>query len=136
MEEVDALLVSKADGTLDFENTDQTKLAELAVSVVQEQIDDIGEEMDWQKKVNEASLIRLLFTKPFIEIYFMSLSSVLLGLFVIGSSKAYGQLRIKNESLLTIAATLSNIFNIFRFVWSFALERIGYKKIYFILLVI
>ena len=90
MEEVDALLVPKADGTLDFENTDQTKLAELAVSVVQEQIDDIGEEMDWQKKVNEASLIRLLFTKPFLEIYFMSLSSVLLGLFVIGSSKAYG----------------------------------------------
>lgn len=66
----------------------------------------------------------------------MNLLSVLVGLFIIGSSKAYGQATIKNESFLTITATVSSIFNIFRFIWSFLQEKYGYKPIYAALLLI
>lgn len=64
----------------------------------------------------------------------MNFLSVLIGLFIIGSSKAYGEATIGNEEFLTIAATISSVFNIFRFVWSFLLEKYGFKVIYGVLL--
>ena len=84
--------------------------------------------------VEESSLLSLLKTRQFIEIFLMSFSSVLIGLFIIGSSKAYGESTIGNEEFLTIAATLSSIFNIFRFVWSFLMERYSFRLIYGILI--
>lgn len=86
--------------------------------------------------IEEASLIQLLKTKPFLEIYFMTLASFQLAIFLIGSSKAYGQATINAEGFLAFSATFSSIFSIFRFVWSFSLERYSYKAIYGTLLVI
>ena len=109
-------------------------MAKLALTVISEKIDTVEEMQDFCIMVEESSLLKLLKTRQFIEIFLMSFSSVLVGLYIIGSSKAYGQSTIGNEEFLTIAATLSSIFNIFRFIWSFLMERYSFRLIYGILL--
>lgn len=90
-------VVRNEDGTLDFEGMDQEKLASLAISVIQDKIEKISVLRDYSDFVESATLWQLLKTRPFLEIYTMSLFSVLIGLFIIGSSKAYGESTIKNE---------------------------------------
>lgn len=81
-------------------------------------------------------MLDLLRTRQFLEIFLMSFFSVLIGLYIIGSSKAYGEATIGNEAFLTIAATSASIFNIFRFIWSSLMEKYGFKLIYAVLLAI
>jgi hypothetical protein len=64
----------------------------------------------------------------------MNILTVLFGLFVIGSSKSYGDQKLKNESFLSLAASLSSVFGIFRFGWSLPLQRVSYKTIYALLI--
>ena len=64
----------------------------------------------------------------------MNLASVLVGLFVIGSSKPYGEETIGNEKFLSLAASLASMFGIFRFIWSFMLEKYSYIFVYSILI--
>ena len=93
----DLVLAQQNDGKLDLDNFDRSKLAKLALTVIEEKIEEIGEQQFVCIRVEEASLCELLLTRPFIEIFLMSLLSVLIGLFIIGSSKAYGQATINNE---------------------------------------
>lgn len=86
----DQLLMQNDEGQIDLHKADKTKLAEMALDVIGEKIGAISVIQDWQDSVADASLAQLLKTRPFLEIFLMSLSSVLVGLFVIGSSKAYG----------------------------------------------
>lgn len=64
----------------------------------------------------------------------MNIASVLVGLFVIGSSKAYGEATIGNEKFLSLAASLASMFGIFRFIWSFLLEKYSYVLVYSVLI--
>jgi MFS family permease len=66
----------------------------------------------------------------------MTLGSFPLSIYLIGNLKTYGQETINIETVLATSATLSSVFSIFRFVWSFALEKYSYKSIYGTLLVI
>ena len=75
-------------------------------------------------------------TKQFILIFTMNLMSVLFGLFIIGSSKSYGAKNIESESFLSLAASLSSVFGIFRFLWSLPLQCTSFKSVYSGLIVI
>jgi len=86
--------------------------------------------------VNEASLIELLKTQQFLELFVMNFNSVLIGLFIIGSSKSYGEETLGDEGFLTIVATAASVFNIFRFVWSFLMQKYSFKTMYCALLII
>jgi hypothetical protein len=66
----------------------------------------------------------------------MNLMSVLFGLFVIGSSKSYGEDKLKDEDFLSLAASLSSVFGIFRFLWSIPLQALGFKIVYSVLIII
>ena len=72
----------------------------------------------------------------FYLIYLMSICSVLFGLFIISSSKAYGEIEIGDEAFLSFVATFSNIFGIFRFIWSISMDYYSFKKVYGVLLII
>lgn len=75
-------------------------------------------------------------TNQFKLIFSMNLLSVLFGLFIIGSSKSYGAANIPSESFLSLAASLSSVFGIFRFLWSLPLQCTSFKKVYGGLIVI
>jgi len=64
----------------------------------------------------------------------MTLGSFPLSIYLIGNLKTYGQETINFETFLAFSATFSSVFSIFRFVWSFSLEKYSYKSIYGILL--
>ena len=72
-------------------------MSKLALTVITERMDEIREYEDTCIIVEDATLLELLKTRPFLEIFFMSFFSVLIGLFIIGSSKAYGEVTIGNE---------------------------------------
>lgn len=87
-------------------------------------------------QIDAAPLSTLLSTRQFIEIVLMNIASVLVGLFVIGSAKTYGQYTIKDEKFLNIAATSASIFGVFRFIWSTLMDKYSFKLVYGVLMVI
>lgn len=66
----------------------------------------------------------------------MSIASALVGLFVIGSKKAYGQERIRDEKFCNLASTTASVFGVFRFIWSALMDKYSFKLVYGILIII
>ena len=60
--------------------------------------------------------------------------SVIFGVFYIGSSKSYGEEYIENEELLTMIASVSSFFGVFRFLWSLLMLKKSYKYTYGLLI--
>ena len=60
----------------------------------------------------------------------MNFCTILIGVFMIGSSKSYAATYIYDEKVLSQAAAWGSIFSTLRFVWSFLLDRFSYKSVY------
>ena len=84
---------------------------------------------------NEATIVRMVFSRPFIVAYFMNMLSVISGFFAVNNFKKYGQKNgIDNENYLAWLGSIAAIFNSSRFVWSLATDYFSYKLVYGILL--
>ena len=64
----------------------------------------------------------------------MTTLSVIFGIFYLGSYKSYGKEHIKNESFLTLVASVSSFFGVFRFGWSLMMMRWNFKKTYAVMI--
>jgi len=75
-------------------------------------------------------------SKTFILISVMFFLSVFLGYFIIGQTKNYGLEKGHNDEYLTALGSAGAFFSSIRFVWSAALDKISYKKVYGLVLCI
>ena len=84
---------------------------------------------------NEATVMRMVFSRPFIVAYLMNMLSVISGFFAVNNFKKYGQMNgITNENYLAWVGSIAAVFNSSRFVWSTATDYFPYKLVYGILL--
>jgi hypothetical protein len=79
----------------------------------------------------------MIFSRPFLLIYFMNMLSIITGFFAVNNFKKYGQKNgLTNENYLAILGSVAAFCNAIRFVWSTATDYYSYKLIYGILLVL
>lgn len=55
---------------------------------------------------------------------------------MVSSSKTYGEIKIKDEELLTLVASMANFCGACRFFWSFLLDKYTYKQVYGVIIFI
>lgn len=60
----------------------------------------------------------------------MNILSILHGLFIVGSNKAWGEQMLLEEGFLSNIAKFACIFGALRFFWSFFVDSYGFKIIY------
>ena len=60
----------------------------------------------------------------------MNTSSVIFGIFYLGSYKTYGKEYITDESFMSIVASVSSFFGAFRFITSIMMMRYSFKFTY------
>lgn len=75
-------------------------------------------------------LVAGLKSKPFILISGMFFLSILLGTFIIAQCKNYGLEEGHTDEYLTALGSAGGFFSSIRFVWSAALDKVSYKKVY------
>jgi hypothetical protein len=66
----------------------------------------------------------------------MAILTFFLGSFAVSNYKLYGRDNIpgKNEEYLTYLGSAGSVFNGLRFLWSFALDRVSFKKLYSVMI--
>ena len=75
-------------------------------------------------------------SRSFILLYLMSSLSIFSGFFVLNQTKLYGMANgFTNDQFLALIGSLSAVFNILRFVWSWLLDYYTYRQVYGALLV-
>ena len=85
---------------------------------------------------NEATMMRMVFSQPFVVAYFMSMFSVISGFFAVNNFKKYGQKNgLDNENYLAWVGSVAAVCNTIRFLWSMATDYLSYKLVYGTLLV-
>ena len=82
--------------------------------------------------------IQMLKSKTFWELYAMQACTILLGYYVINTYKAFGESVpiLDDDKYLTEINSISAIFNSVRFIWSGALDKLSFKKVYGCLILI
>ena len=68
----------------------------------------------------------------------MQACTILLGYYVINTYKAFGESvpALDDDKYLTLVNSISAIFNSVRFIWSGALDKTSFKKVYGVLIMI
>ena len=85
---------------------------------------------------NEATMVRMIFSQPFVVAYFMNMFSVISGFFAVNNFKKYGQKNgLDSEDYLAWLGSVAAVCNSIRFIWSMATDYLSYKLVYGILLV-
>ena len=85
---------------------------------------------------SEATMMRMVFSQPFIICYLMNMLSVISGFFAVNNFKKYGQKNgLDNENYLAMLGSVAAVCNSIRFIWSMATDYLSYKLVYGILLV-
>ena len=93
-----------------------------------------GSEVVTAVKVEQTPIITMLLDKGFLCVYFMNLSAIATGLFIVNNYKAYGiKNGLDNENYLAILGSIAAIFNSIRFVWSLSTDHFSFKLVYGIL---
>ena len=64
----------------------------------------------------------------------MDFLTIFFGAFIIGSYKSYGLENINDEMFLSRIGPVASLFGVFRFVWSFLIDRFAYKTVYGVLI--
>lgn len=76
-------------------------------------------------------------SKSFYLLFIMALFSITPGIFVVNSYKSFGKSKINDDEFLAVVGSVSAFFNgSLRLVWGLVMDKIGFKKTYFILLVV
>jgi MFS family permease len=82
-------------------------------------------------------LYSLLLSRPCVLLYIMNFCSIFLGLYVVNSYKAYGNINgLNDDKYLSFVGSMAAIMNSCRFVWSGLLDKFTYKTVYGALLAI
>ena len=65
-------------------------------------------------------------------IYAMQLLSISFGYYIINTYKSFGETItvLNNDSYLTLVSSVSALFNALRFMWSGALDKLNFRKVY------
>lgn len=92
--------------------------------------DDMMTEETRLSNIEEAPLGQLIAFPQFYVVYLMNMLTILHGLFIVGSNKAWGEQMLMEESFLSNIAKFACIFGALRFFWSFFVDSWGYKRIY------
>ena len=97
----------------------------------------VKEEIDLDNVVlTERQKLRLagqcLKTKDFWMIYAMQLLSISFGYYIINTYKNFGETipNLNDDKFLTLVSSISALFNALRFMWSGALDKLDFKKVY------
>ena len=82
-------------------------------------------------------MTEMIFSRPFLLIYFMNMFSIITGFFAVNNFKIYGQKNgLTDENYLAILGSFAAFCNAIRFLWSYATDFYSYKLVYGILLVL
>jgi len=79
-----------------------------------------------------------LFTLQFWHLFAMFFLSVFYGIFLVNVTKSFGNSNVtNNDSFLTTVGALGSVANgVSRFIWAFLQDKLGFKKVYMVLLVL
>ena len=66
----------------------------------------------------------------------MNVLTIFQGIFMVSSSKTYGENKIRDEKFLTLVASLANFCGACRFFWSFLLDKYSYRSVYGIIILL
>jgi len=93
-----------------------------------------------KKEYNRAICIEIAKTRDFWLIYFMNFLSIFYRFFMVNNFKTYPENTdhpvLNDDHYLTTVGSVASVFNASRFIWSGALDKFSYKKVYGVLLII
>ena len=90
-----------------------------------------------EELARKAPILKILASREFFQVYFLSLSQIFFGYYVINSFKSYGAAFIEDDKFLTLIGSVGALCNgVFRIFWSSLLDYFPFRRVNFILLVI
>ena len=83
----------------------------------------------------QVSIFRIMKTSQFYLLFIMMYCSSFFGYFILNQYKDFGQRSIKDDHFLTIVGAISAAWSGFRFTWAFMMQKMSFKTVYGIMLV-
>jgi len=131
----------------EVDNSGEGSNAELRVRLTRENInssnlttgistDTESPQIENHIKEQELSFKECLKSSQFSLLFIMMYLSIFYGYFIANVYKDFGELYIKDDRFLTLIGALSAAWAGFRFIWSFMMQKLSFKMVYSIMLVL